>query len=394
MDDITVSVVIPYVQEYPQIAFTIRAVHTELAGVPHEIVAVDNMCKQALMQQWGLGHGTVADFEALSRQDRMMLYAERMKEGHLRPLDKGHRRPKAEKKPPYDRRPPTLEDYYGEKIELADSTIKSWADHNPWLTYVQYEDKLSHWNAKNTAVAVARGRLLFFVDGHVAPGDGCLRNAVKLYDEWTAEHGPGCFHTPLTYHILEDKKLVYAFRPELEKWFLGYRFCSYPKTWDDDGTRIFRAEHGDFLPEPQEVPCGSLCGMLTSRELYDRMGGFPKALGIYGGGENFWNFTRATLGAKAWVVPGEPLYHHGATRGYHWLDGDFKKNQAVAAFLYGGEEWLEGFCRHHDKYERDRDFFERILTEIPVECAEHRAHIAGQQTKELDEWIAENSPST
>jgi hypothetical protein len=343
------------------------------------------MCPYLLLQQWGLGRGPVDAFMRLSPRERASLYEDRLKAGAVRPLDKGHRRPKAEKKPPYDRQPPTLEDYYGGKLELAESTIESWARQHDWLTYVHYDEKLSHWNAKNAAVAAARGRLLYFVDGHVAPGAGSLRWPVTLYEDWIAKHGPGCFHTPLTYHILEDKKLVYAFRPELEKWFLGYRFCSYPAHWD-----CFSPEN----PIPQEVACGSLCGMLTSRELYDRIGGFPKALGIYGGGENFWNFTRATLGARAWVVPGNPLHHYGNTRGYHWLDGDFKKNQAVAAFMYGGQKWLEGFCRHHDKYDRDRDFFERLITEIPAECAEHRAHIVGQQSKEIEAWIAEHSPNT
>ena len=382
-----VSIVIPYIQEFPQIAFTVRAVHTELRGIPHEIVVADNLCPTGILQQWGLGRGTVEHFMALPTADRESLYQQKIAEGGIRPLDKGHRRPKAENVPPFDRQPPRLEPWYAGEIESAESTLESWARKHDWLTYVHYDEKLSHWNAKNAAIAASRGRLLFFVDGHVAPGDGCMRNAVELYDEWTEENGPGCFHTPLTYHILEDHRLIYKFKPQLEKWFLGYGFTGFPKEWNS-------IEEFDGRPWPQEVPCGSLCGMLTSQALYDQMGGFPKSLGIYGGGENFWNFTRATLGAKAWVVPGNPLYHYGNKRGYHWIDGDFKKNQAIAAFMYGGQKWLEGFCRKHNKYPRDRAFFERLIPEVAQECEEQRAQIVGQQKMEIEEWIAQHSQST
>jgi len=36
------SVIIPYVNEYPQNVFTIAAVHEELSNVEHEIIAVNN----------------------------------------------------------------------------------------------------------------------------------------------------------------------------------------------------------------------------------------------------------------------------------------------------------------------------------------------------------------
>lgn len=370
-----VSIIVPYVQEFPQIAFTLRAIHTEMRGIPHEIIAVDNMCPTALLQQWGLGRGTVKEFMALPQAQRDGLYADRIRAGAVRPLDKGHDRPLGKG----IIHPPKLEDWYGERPTETDrSHFASWARKHDWLQYVHYDEKLSHWNAKNAGVAVAQGRLLYFVDGHVMPGDGSMRRAVELYEEWTAEHGPGSFHSPLTYHIMEDHRLIYKFVYNADTRFLGYSFTGYPREWDN-------------TPEPQEVPCMSLCGMLTSRELYDKIGGFPKELGIYGGGENYWNFTLSVIGAKKWVVPGNPIHHYGNSRHYHWVDGDFKRNQAIAAYCYGGLEWLSAFCRNHNKYERCKDFFERLIVEIPQVCGEHRKNIENHQVKEVYKWIEENS---
>jgi hypothetical protein len=369
------------VQEWPQIAFTVRAIHEELRGIPHEIVVADNMCPYALLQQWGLGRGPVDAFMCLSPRERNELYKYSIKHGRIRPLDKGHARPKNAKKTVYDWQPPRLEDWYTGKIEVDPSHFAERAKRLDWLQYVHYDEKLSHWNAKNAAVAVARGRLLFFVDGHVIPGKDSMRRAVEWYEPWVAENGPGTFNPPLTYHIMEDKRLTYSFVHEVERSFLTYTWAGYPAEWDDHGI-------------PQEVPVMSLCGMLCSREMYDQIGGFPASLGIYGGGENFWNFTRATLGWKCWIVPGNPIHHYGNDRHYHWLDGDMKKNRAVAAYMYGGDKWLEAFCRNHNKYKRDTQFFERTIQEVREECAAQRQNIKAQQVKEIEAWIAEHSPNT
>jgi hypothetical protein len=375
MNDVIVSCIVPYVQEWPQIAFTLRAIHTELRGIPHEVVAVDNMCPYGLLQQWGLGRRSVEDFLSLPEDERATLYEHQRASGRVRPLDKGHDRPKGKDLI----HPPTLEDWYGGQCEVDESHFKSWARKHDWLQYVHYDQKLSHWNAKTAGIGVARGRLLYFVDGHVAPGDGSMRLAVELYEDWTAQHGPGSFHSPLTYHIMEDHRLIYRLVWNEAEQFLSYSFSGYPAAWDQTPD------------QPREVPCMSLCGMLTSRELIERVGGFPRELGIYGGGENWWNFCLSVIGGKKWVVPGNPLHHYGNTRGYHWLDGDLKRNRALAAWCYGGEEYLSRYCRGHRSYTRQPAFFERLIPEVMESCAQNREIIAAQQVKEIGAWIAENS---
>lgn len=352
-----VSVIVPYVNEWPQIAFTLRAVHEELEGIPHEVIAADNFCPQVLAQMHNV----------------------RTKKGCQLYIDEGHDRPDDKTlEPPSQEWLAKL--LAGELESFSGSRVAGMTKAAPWLRYVRYADKLSHWNAKNAAVAVSRGRILLFLDAHVLPGRGCLRQMVETYEPWVEAHGPGSLHPPLTYHILEEHRLIYSLVNKPEQGELHYTFCGYPLAWD-------------AFAEPQEVPCMSCCGVMISREIYDALGGWPAAMGIYGGGENFLNFTMAVLGMKHWIMPG-PALHHYAThrgRGYHYEWADHKQNQAIAAYMYGGQRRLDMYCQLHPKGERVPAFFEHLREAVPELCATQRRHIAGQQKMEIEEWIAAHS---
>lgn len=366
---VRVSVVVPFIQEFPQNLFTLRALHEELKGIPHEIIAVDNFCDEVLLQLWGLGRRSLPEFLALNEDEREELYQHQIAHKLTTPIDRGHDRPKGREA----QNPPRI----GDAAAIDDkSHIAALADRNDWLRYMHYSKKLSHWQAKNLACREAKGDLLIFADAHTSPARGSLSGMVNAYDRLTEEHGPCSLHAPLSYHILEDHRLIYklVWKPETNE--LHYSFTGYRDA-----------------EEPYEVDCMSTCGMLISREVYDLLGGWPAELGIYGGGENFTNFASAVLGVKKFIMPGPALHHHGEKRGYHWNFADHKRNQAIAAFCYGGEAWLQAFCRKHVKYERVPAFFEHLIETIPAECAEHRAHIQRNQKQEIEAWIAERTLS-
>lgn len=365
--DILVSVIIPYCQEWPQVGFTVRSIHEELKGIPHEIVVADNFCHQVLEQMWK------AHAKGLTRY---------IDEGHRRPSDKCHEPPSHE----------WLEEVLTNpaSANYCEGRLESNAKKYDWLQWVSFPDKLSHWNAKNTAVAVARGRLLLFLDAHVVPARGSISRMVRAYDRCTEENGPCSLHAPLTYHILEEHRLIYKLVHNPERGELHYSFTGYPNEWDI-------AAHVDTgLAIPQEVPCMSCCGVLISRDVYDALGGWPLQMGIYGGGENFLNFTMAVLGMKHFIMPGPPVHHYATHRGrgYHWEWGDHKKNQAIANFMFGGTKWLENYCRLHPKYARVPDFFEHLIPMVYEECRSQRWMIKSQQKMEIEEWIAAHSLST
>jgi GT2 family glycosyltransferase len=236
---------------------------------------------------------------------------------------------------------------------------------NKWLKVLKYQDKLSHWQAKNMAVKESSGEFLFFADAHVVPGRNSIRDMFSFYEDMHHVLN-GSIHLPLTYQILEWRKLIYTLVADPEKGAFHYRFCSY--------------RHAD---EPYEVPCMSTCGMLITKELFNKLGGWPTELGIYGGGENFINFSLATMGYKKWIMPGEPLYHYGEKRGYHWNYTDHLRNRAIAVYVSSGGKMLRRFLSNSKGHQTVK---KKIENDIMIKCGDHRNLIKSQSTVDLGDW--------
>lgn len=326
------AVIVPYVQEWPQIAFTLRSIHEDLLGIDHEIIAVDNFCEQAHNQTQNMGAA----------------------------IDRGHSRIEIAGKV-------MVPEWSGEEGKFHQSAIEAQAGHLPWLTYLKYTDKLSHWNSKRVACEASDAEIFLFCDSHVVPGRDSLR---KLYDyygqNWYGLNGS--LHLPLSYHILEQKRLIYKL--VYERGLLGYSFSGY------------RDE-----PEPYEVPCMSTCGMMIHRNYLEGLGGWPRELGIYGGGENFMNAAMAVTGLKKWIMPGTILHHHGDKRGYHWEWLDHKRNQAIAMFLAAGRKGLMKYMENLKGFDRHHDLFIELADEIMCLCAAQRRRIENNTQIELEEWV-------
>ena len=331
------GVIIPYVQEWPQVAFTIRAIHEELQNIPHEIVAVDNFCPEV----W-----------------------EQLKERGDYP-DRGHERQETSKKLCY---PTFVKRFDVEKQH--ESSIAGAAKRAPWLTYVKYSDRLSHWQAKRVGCAATDAPILLFADSHVMPGAGSLSAMYLTYIE-QYEELDGTLHAPLSYQILEDRKLIYKL--VYENGLLGYSFTGYREPTEGFG--------------PYEVPVMSTCGMMITRDLLEYIGGWPEELGIYGGGENFVNAALAVTGKKKWIMPGPALHHHGDRRGYHWNWLDHKRNQAIAMYLTGGPEAMWQYLEHLKPFKDKPDLFNALANDIMVSCDEHRSWIIARQVTTIEEWV-------
>ena len=310
------SIVIPFCNEYPQILFTIRSIAEEFIGrVPFEILAVNNYS-------------------------------------------------------------PSLEDV-GFKEDAGASACKKAMEGNPWLRVLDYPDHLSHWQAKNFAVSQARSHILLFVDAHVVPSRDALWSQFQ-YFETHHEGLNGSLHVPVTYQILEWRKLIYKLKVDLELGLIGYTFA-------------------DFRPDvrPYQVPVMSSCGMMIDRATYDLLGGWPVELGSYSGGEQFWNFGQATLGKNVWIWPKGTLYHHGATRNFPLYGSDVIRNQCIATFIVAGQEMAKKFMRNVRIPAFPKPIAPSmaqsvsILEDVLESCFDHRQLMVSRQTISLEDWLAQ-----
>lgn len=258
-----------------------------------------------------------------------------------------------------------MEAEQGKKQDKTYEHLKACEKGYPWLKALEYRESLSHWQAKNLAVQQSTGKFLWFCDSHCMVRRDSLFNMFEYYKKHH-EALNGTLHLPLSYHIMEYHKLIYKLVWEPEVGNIHYSFSGY------------RSED-----EPYQVPCMSTCGMMMTRELYDQLGGWPVELGIYGGGENFINFTLAVLGKSINIFPGPQLCHHGDKRNYHWYGDDYARNRCIANYLFGGVDLARRFI---DNRKGSKRVLYRILNNVLDTCAEHRKLIKDQQVMTIEDW--------
>lgn len=301
------SVIIPFVNEHPQVAFTVQAIYCELRDkVDFEIVVIDNWCQEVSAQ--------------------------------------------------------------GRQQDDGSKYLQDLSTKRPWLRYMHYDRKLSHWQAKNMGVRSSAGKVLWFCDAHCIPSQGTVVEMLRAYQSRHEELN-GTLHLPLSY-MLENPglELTYKLVTDMDRAVVHYSFTRYRMA-------------ADVYP----VSCMSTCGMMMTRELYELLGGWPEELGIYGGGENFINFTLAVLGKTVNIFPTQPLFHYAAKRGYHWNYDDYHRNRTIASFMYGGAAFAKKYIEHV----KGRPLvLERIYTDVVTKCRPQRDHLEPNIRMSIEEWVA------
>jgi len=293
------SIIIPFAGEHPQVLFTIQAINESLKGkLDFEIIAVNNHCPE-LESQWAN-----LKQKAVNKVTDIRIKEERGSDINIFDIDEIIKL-----------LPPAMNDRAGEAIKAAERG-------NDWLRYMEFTERLSHWECKRLACKEAKADTFLFIDAHCIPSNGIA----DMYSTYINGYDNiGSFHMPLTYKILEWHRLVY--KMVIENNFYGYSFTSFPAI-------------NDTNLDPVEVPCMSTCGMMISKQIYERVGGWPKHFGAYGGGENFMNYALSVTGHLKFIYPGVTLHHHGDRRDYHSQYDTTLWNRLAAHYLFGGKEAL------------------------------------------------------
>ena len=317
------SVIMPFVNE-PWAAFTLQSLILELerAEFPWEIISINNWCERVANQVIN------ADPPRTRKELNNFIFK--------------------------------TDDRWGQKMQGLSAVREN-------TIYVEYKEKLSHWNAKNAGVSASTGDVLFFIDSHCMATQGRLRAMFKCYQE-NEQQIHGSLHLPLAYlGANAGQSLIYKPVMTPEHGEYHYSFTRY--------------RHAD---NPYTVPCMSTCGMMISKEIFNNLGGWPRELGIYSGGEHFMNYTMAVLGYNKVIFPGAPLYHEDKEkRGYSSDASDMIRNRFIASYMYGGDVLLELYAH----YSKGRpNVKEMYVTEIKDKCRTQRSMIALSQKCHIDYW--------
>lgn len=259
--------------------------------------------------------------------------------------------------------PEFLDDKGGEAVKASIRV------NQPWLKYAEHRNKLSHWQAKNTGVKASEGEVLWFCDAHCIVGREIVRTMFTHFIHG-GYYQKGSMHLPLTYKILESHRTMYKPVLNIEKGEYAYSLTGYKKI----ATPAF------------PVPAASTCGMMITRELYDEVGGWPIDLGIYGGGENFMNFTLAVLGYEKYMLAHDKaLHHHGDKRGYHYVYDDYIYNKILATYMFGGKAVAELFAVNA----KGRPEVLKQMVKRAFKSVRHRNLIKEKQVRTIQDWAEE-----
>jgi hypothetical protein len=96
------------------------------------------------------------------------------------------------------------------------------------------------------------------------------------------------------------------------------------------------------------------------------------------------NFTLAVLGHKKWIYPQGTLFHHGEARSYHYVYNDYIRNKMIAAYLYGGEAWVDLFSK---SCKGRPPTLLSIKNEVIKRCKSHRELIKKEQKISIQDWV-------
>ena len=329
------SVVIPFVNEWPQVIFTVQNIAQELMGrVDFEIIVVDNYCDQFKQQVSAQNLSKAKEAASTTDVDKIINIMSQFKSPEP---DKG-----------------------GEVLQVCSGKI------NPWLKYAKWTKNLSHWQAKRIGVNMAEGDVYWFCDSHCIVSRDSVYGMYKYYiDHYDKINGS--MHMPLTYKILESRRLIYKLVTDMATGTVDYSFTPL-RVYDN----------------PFTVLCMSCCGIMISKELYEEVGGWPLELGIYSGGEQFMNFTLAVLGKNKWIYPAATLFHHGAPRSYHYVYDNYIRNKMIACYLYGGEAWVTLFSQHTKGRPAT---LTAMKDDVIKKCKAQRDHIKARQVMTIQDWV-------
>ena len=118
------------------------------------------------------------------------------------------------------------------------------------------------------------------------------------------------------------------------------------------------------MPEPPgyHILMSGMAAVLVDTDVFWEIGGFHPALGIYGGGEPYFDLKMQRYGYQVRCNPEFEVYHIAEKRGYAWTNDDLWRNFMVAAYAVGGMEALKPLYQTYEKQcNEHRPYLDRLI---------------------------------
>ena len=335
------SIVIPYCNEMPQVAFTVQGLIEELDGFcKYEIILVDNMSHNNVTVKAG-----EREYPAFSRNY-----------------------------------------FYNSETGAIMSTLFFRKGVIKWF---KYDVKQGHWNAKNFGIQNSTGKYLFFLDSHCIMKRDSLRKMLTWLKSVDGKEVPcpipgqkpwrvGAVHAYINY-MLDSRSLEY--KPQRKTF--GYQFCTHQmEPYESAGKRLLR-----FPSAPYQVCVMSTCGMMCPRSVIDELGAWNTEFGIYGGGESYINWKQSTCGFGHWIHPAAWCWHFADKRGYSWNHSDYVRNSFIAAYTVGGDKFIQDQVDER-KRKDNPSAIDALADDVRTKCKADHDFIHSRQVIPFEDYMS------
>ena len=240
--------------------------------------------------------------------------------------------------------------------------------YNRILKVVRFAIAGNH-TARNRGAEVARGKYLYFSDGHMSFKPHFFTNIVKACEESGGlVHGAvqwmGAY--PPTPHAMG-----YGYTLKLGEEIKGTwnNYCVNPDKW------FYVSSQGHW-------------GVCVRRDQFLHFGGYPEVHRTYGGGEFYLDIKWWMFGSNVVTAPNAVGYHLASSRGYSYNHDDYKHNVLNIGYALGMDDWRE---RAYINWLRktNKETMDRMMEEGEREMQSDRRFIRMKRKKSFNQLITE-----
>ena len=263
----------------------------------------------------------------------------------------------------------------GEKLPLEAVQTISFLDKSGKLKCHEHSnDPISPPVARQRGVERSDGRLLFFLDNH------CVV-AKRYFDRGVAQMATGkmdMLHSATRWYEGDATHYHYLLSLDYNFWGRSTKLAPYDAIL------------------PYKIAMGGHGGFVTSRALWDEVGGYgPESLlQGYGGEEPLFDLKLWRYGKTVWIDPRLAHYHYTGLRGYtrHYSD-EYYINMLVAANVIGGEDWLykvfNSLCTrsHIRPLQAARKTLYELLEDAVTRSSEYAKEVDSKSIRSLNECL-------
>lgn len=183
-----------------------------------------------------------------------------------------------------------------------------------------YDPVFSNVGTRNRGLVKARYENVIFSDAHQIVRQGTVFNVIATL----IKHG-GIVHAPIAWMgaSAENHSAGYQYTYKVGEKIWG--------TWNK--TKV--ADEAFAIP---------ICGhafIAVKKDEFIRLGGYPRAQRVYGGGEPYLDTKYWMCGSTSLMEPNALVYHLSAGRGYNWHNNDLIHNMFLVSYILGGEKWAD-----------------------------------------------------